>query len=202
MIVRWFGTRKSRYTGSSKNGKKASDTTSNVAAAEKELTEIVLFQCDRQMHARLIPMAAAVQFFVSIAWADALWLGKKAMADAERAKQLEEGFTDVSVSAFTFFDNWDYFLCGIVLPSPIILFLSQRYTTTRWIHELTLVKQGVRLTTYNLFGSKVTRVLPREAVTRVNKGIDVKGKFFYFHEKGEMDPEAKAVFTRVFKKKQ
>lgn len=57
-----------------------------------------LFSSDRQMQARLMPMAAGAQLLLGVAYLDSLYLVKSRLAEEDRLLQVREGLPDPSSS--------------------------------------------------------------------------------------------------------
>jgi hypothetical protein len=132
------------------------------------LTEIVLWQCNKQMQARLMIIVAGVQSLLAIAYFDSLWLVKKREAEAEMVKELRDGLPDAELrSPFHYFSKLDMGLSLAVFAAPFLLLLASRYSTGRWVHEIKLIANGkVAIQTYNVLSQRVTRVFNQTSVVR------------------------------------
>lgn len=170
------------------------------STADKRL---LLFFCDKQLQARAMAMAAGVQGVLGAAWTDSLWLVKNKLASEERLKQLREGFDDVdSVKWYDFMEWYDWALGSAVWLAPLLLLVATRYSTSRWVHSMTLLPdQRTSVVTYNMLGSKKERVLPNSAImrTRTAGRLYLDGKTFLLHEKGQW--MEKDVFDRIYRQK-
>ncbi len=113
---------------------------------------------------------------------------------------------DATARPFWDFMEWyDYGLTGLVWAAPLVLLLATKFSTSRWIHSLSLLPRGMaQVVTYGMFGSKVTRVVPVASVMRSarmeSKRIYVEDKTYMLPEKGEFFE--KESFNRVFKARQ
>lgn len=168
---------------------------------KEESKELLLFYGDRQIQARMMGMAAGVQTILGVAWTDSLWLVKNKLAEEERLQQIRDGFTEVTSQWYDFMAWYDWALASAIWLAPALLLLATRYSTSRWVHSLTLLPgQRSRVVNYSMFGFQRSRTMPNSLIFRMKAGrrCQIDGKYFLFHEKGTfLEPD---VMERVYKR--
>lgn len=212
VIVRHMSKRARVSQAATSNTQAAAAATATAAASLPEAPllatnekSLLLWFCDKQWQARLMTMAAGAQMLLGVAYTDSLYLVKRKLAEDEKLTQMKEGFKDVTLSKLDFLDFmtlWDYGLTATVWAAPFLLLLATRYSTSRWVHSLTLLPNSmVELVHYNIIGARTKMTLPVASVMRgkIAKRLYVDGKIFMLPETGKFFE--KDVFERVFKKR-
>ncbi len=133
-----------------------------------------------------------------------MWPVKDQMVLEDRMLQMRDGFTDIATRSWYEFMFWsDYLLTGVVVLSPLVLLFSTRYSSQRWIHELSLLPGGMaEVVTYSWIGNLVSKRVPVTSIVRRKgslKNIFIDGKTYQLPHTGKFDDVA--AFTRVFKEK-
>ncbi len=164
-----------------------------------------LFHSNRQLQARLLPAAGFVQAVLSGIHVASTREIKNQMVLEDRMLQARDGFTEITSRPWYEFMFWsDYLLTGVVVLSPVVLFIATRYSTQRWIHELSLLPGNMaEVVTYNWIGSLTSRRLPVTSIVRRKgslKTVFIEGKTYQLPQTGKFDDVA--AYTRVIKEKQ
>ncbi len=172
------------------------------APVEKKLE---LFTCDRQLAARMMPVSAVMQTVLAVLHTSSLMTVKKGLAEADRLEQIRLGVENAVVQPWSNYLQWyDWALSGVVWGAPLLLLVSTRFTSQRWIASLALLPGSqCEVVTYNWIGNLHKRVVPLSAVqrTRAGRHLLIDGRHFLLYEKTGKYPN-RSVFERVIKVKQ
>jgi hypothetical protein len=167
--------------------------------AEKKL---VLFTCDRQFAARMMPLSSVLQVGLAVLHTSSQTSVKKGLAQADRLEQIRLGVENVMLLPWEHYMRWyDWALSGMVWGAPVVLLLSTRWTTQRWIVSFALLPGSqCEVTTYNWIGQQKKRIVPLASVQRTAAGrhLLIDGRHYLLHEKMGKYPD-KAAFERIVK---
>jgi hypothetical protein len=167
--------------------------------AEKKL---VLFTCDRQFAARMMPIASVVQVGLAVLHTSSQSAVKKGLAQADRLEQIRLGVENAMLLPWEHYMRWyDWGLTGMVWGAPLVLLLCTRWTTQRWIVSFALLPSSqCEVTTYNWIGQHKKRIVPLASVQRTATGkhLLIDGKHYLLHEKIGKYPD-KSAFQRIVK---